>query len=182
MSPRNSDAFHILEVMPAIDNDEIKIQHALPGRPQSPALERTARLAVEAAFGELISRKLLYQKVTIDLSGLSQAIASSELTTPDQLLLLETEVAARPWELETHHQGDNPIHLPIFASANVGGQPIGTPLNQMNIHFCAPGCAAGVPNLQRRTNFHRVAIVSAIQLGAAISAPIDTWSNRTSLH
>ncbi len=86
--------------MPAVDDDEIKIQHALPGRPQSPALERTARLAVEAAFDELISRKLLYQKVTIDLSGLSQAIGSPELTTPDQLSLLETEVAARPLELE----------------------------------------------------------------------------------
>jgi len=44
----------------------------------------------------------------------------------------------RPWELETHHQGDNPMHFPIFASANVGGQPVGTPLHEMQIHFYAP--------------------------------------------
>jgi hypothetical protein len=176
VSTRNYYEDRLLKVMP-VDDDEIKIQHALPGRPQSPALERTARLAIEAALGELVSRKLLYQKVTIDLSGLAQAIGSPELTTPDQLSLLETEVAARPWELETHHQGDNPIHLTIFASANVGGQPIGTPLNQMNIHFYAPGVQLECPTCKGERTF--IALQSSRQFNLEQPYPRPSMRGQT---
>lgn len=125
--------------MPAADDNELQIQHGMIGRPESPSLERTARLAIEAAFSEVVSGKLLYQKVAVDLSGLPAALkAAGVAATPKQLSSLEEEVAIRPWELETHHQGDKALHLPIFATANVGSQPIGTPLHKMQIHFYAP--------------------------------------------
>lgn len=159
------------------DDDELKIQHGLPVRPQSPALERIARLAIEVALGELISRKLLYQKVTIDLAELSKAIGSAELTMPNELSQLETEVAARPWELETHHQGDNPIHLPIFASANVGGQPVGTPLHQMNIHFYAPGVQLECPTCKGERTF--IALQSSRQFNLEQPYPRPSTRDRT---
>lgn len=177
VSSRNSFEVRLIKVMPAPDDDEIKIQHALPGRPESPALERTARMAIEAAFGELISRKLLYQKVAIDLSALSKTIASPELTTPDRLSLLEAEVAARPWELETHHQGDNPIHLPIFASANVGGQPLGTPLHKMNIHFYAPGVQLECPTCKGDRTF--IALQSSRQFNLEQPYPRPSTGGKT---
>lgn len=120
-------------------DDELTIQHGMIGRPESPTLERTARLAIESAFSEAVSKKLLYQKVAVDLSELPVALkAAKVMPTADQLSLLQQEVATRPWELETHHQGDKALHLPIFAATNVGGQPVGTPLHEMHIHFYAP--------------------------------------------
>jgi hypothetical protein len=121
-------------------DDEIKIQHGIKGRPESPALERTARLAIEAAFSEVVSSKSLYQKVTVDLSQLPAALKAAKVAPGSiRVSLLEDEVAIRPWELETHHQGDQAAHFPIFAAASAGGQPVGTPLHEMQIHFYAPG-------------------------------------------
>lgn len=102
-------------------------------------MERTARLAIEAALATLVSGKLLYQKIAVDLCGLSAALGAANLATAEKLSKLTDEVATRPWELETHHQGDNPLHFPIFAAASAGGQPVGTPLHEMQIHFYAPG-------------------------------------------
>ncbi len=121
------------------EEDEIKIQHGLLGRPESPALERTARLAIETALVQLISGKLLYQKITIELVELVPALAKHNVKpSAVRLAALEEEIATRPWELETRHQGDQAAHFPIFAAANVGGQPVGTPVHKMNIHFYAP--------------------------------------------
>jgi len=64
--------------MSVTDDEELKIQHGMRVRPESPALERTARLAIEAALSVLVSRKLLYQKVAIDLSALPAALGGAD--------------------------------------------------------------------------------------------------------
>jgi hypothetical protein len=126
--------------------DEITIQHGLPGRAESPALERTARLAVEKALSDLVSSKLLYQKVVIDLSHLEAELEATRAKASRELLTsLQQEVEVRPWELNTHHQGDNPLHRSIFAAARAGGQPVGTPIREMHIHFYAPAVQLQCP-------------------------------------
>jgi hypothetical protein len=144
------------------EDDEIKIQHALPGRPESPALERTARLAIEAAFAEVVSNKLLYQKVKLNLSGLPSALTAAKAkVNAEQLSSLEHEITVRPWELETRHLGDQAQHLPIFAAANVGGQPVGTPLHEMHIHFYAPSVQLQCPVCKAGRTF--IALVASKQ-------------------
>lgn len=119
--------------------DELSIQHGLPGRPESPTLERTARKAVEAAMRDLVQEKLLYQKVTVDLAGLAEALTKANVkTAPEKIAALQAEISVRPWRLETHHMGDDPQHAEIHKLARTGGQAIGTPIEQMNLHFYAP--------------------------------------------
>ena len=130
------------------------MQHMLPGRPESPGLEQTTRLAIEAAISQLISRKLLYQKVTLDLSALPEALRQAGVeVTKEALQSLEDEVSARPWELETHHKGDSPLHHSIFAAASAGSQPVGTPIHKMNLHFYAPGVQLRCPTCKGERTF-----------------------------
>src|ERR1039458_8020974 len=108
-----------------MDIEELNLQHGLPGRPESPTLETTARKAVESAIRQLVTEKLLYQKVEVDLSDLEPAFSKIKvLVTPQKLASFKTEVSTRPWQLETHHMGDNPQHAEIHRWASVGGQAV----------------------------------------------------------
>ena len=119
--------------------EELNIQHGLPCRPESPTLETTARKAIEAAMRELIQEKLLYQKITVNLDELESALTKAGVKTdPAKIAALQNEVSKRPWKLETHHMGDDPQHAEIYRYARVGGQAVGTPLEEMNLHFYAP--------------------------------------------
>jgi hypothetical protein len=163
--------------MPNLD-DELKIQHGIVGRPESPALERTARLAIEAGFAELITNKLLYQKVKVDLSQLPTALAKANATVDAaKLSALEQEISVRPWELETRHLGDQAQHLPIFAAANVGGQPIGTPVHQMRIHFYVPSVQLQCPVCKAERTF--IALVASRQFNLEDPYPRSSPQSRT---
>jgi hypothetical protein len=63
--------------MPSDYEEQIALQGTLISRPESPALEGAAAEAIEEAFRDLIERRYLYQKLTVDL-GRVDADANSE--------------------------------------------------------------------------------------------------------
>lgn len=137
-----------------MDLEELNIQHGLPGRPESPTLETSARKAIETAMRELIQGKLLYQKIVVDLSGLGAAFAKAKVNVdPAKIAILEGEVSKRPWKLETHHMGDDQQHAEIHRYANIGAQPIGTPIEKMSLHFYAPSVQLSCRACKSKTTF-----------------------------
>lgn len=54
--------------------EQIALQGTLISRPESPALEGAAADAIEEAFRELIERRYLYQKLTVDLGRVDAAV------------------------------------------------------------------------------------------------------------
>lgn len=144
--------------------EEINIQHCLAGRPESPALETTARLAVEGAMRELVTNKLLYQKVEVDLGGLPAVLkkAGAEVTT-EKLAELQREVSLRPWRLETRHFGDDARTAEIMQFASVGCQPLETAQEDRNLHFYAPAVPLWCRVCKRETTF--IAIVGSSEQG-----------------
>ncbi len=150
--------------MAAMEEDEIKIQHSMPGRPESPALETSARKAIESAFRELVGKKALYQKVEIDMKSVEAALksvgenflihydmdkkkkgmnaAQIEKSNREGAAAWEkrrvsalAEIAKRPWEIETHHYGDDPQDATIHLHAMIGIQDPKTAQDDRNLHF-----------------------------------------------
>jgi hypothetical protein len=154
-------------------DEQLELQRMLPGRPESPALEGEASLAIERSFRELIEGKYLYQKTIVDLAEMDRAIRASVAkeeevaqraaavppiggggpvrvklptpVTPARLEELRKEVATRPWRFVTRHQGDNPQAHQIFSVSRIGGQPIGTPLEDVDLSFYLPAVQLRCP-------------------------------------
>jgi hypothetical protein len=147
--------------MPEDYAEQIALNGTRPGRPESPALKGSASKAIENAFRELIERSYFYQKVTVDLTDMDTAIKESinhetikiseslfdprrppsfpTPATPQRLEGFRDEVRERPWRLATRHLGDNPTTTEIRRFApRVGGQPVGTEISDMNLHFYLP--------------------------------------------
>jgi len=57
--------------------EQIALNGTRPGRPESPALEGAASKAIEDAFRELIENSYFYQKITVDLTDMDEAIKHS---------------------------------------------------------------------------------------------------------
>jgi len=150
-----------------MDSDELSLQGAMPVRHESPTLETEARKAIEVAIRDLIENKSLYQKVEVDLGGLKAALialeekfvadfdsekkkrgmsgiqlAASEKKAKaewqDHIHAAMNEVAQRPWDLVTRHQGDDPTTASIMSHARAGTQPLGTPNVDRNLAFYLP--------------------------------------------
>jgi hypothetical protein len=60
--------------MPSNYEEQIALQGTLISRPESPALEGAAANAIEEAFQELIERRYLYQKLTVDFGRIDAAV------------------------------------------------------------------------------------------------------------
>jgi hypothetical protein len=60
--------------MPSNYEEQIALQGTLISRPESPALEGAPAKAIEEAFQELIERRYLYQKLTVDLGRIDAAV------------------------------------------------------------------------------------------------------------
>jgi hypothetical protein len=150
--------------------EEINIQHCLAGRPESPALETTARLAVEGAMRELVTNKLLYQKVEVDLGGLPAALKKAGVEiTAEKLAELQREVSLRPWKLETRHFGDDPRTAEILRFASVGCQPLETEQGNRNLHFYVPSVPLWCRVCKRETTF--IGIVGSSEQGLGHQYP-----------
>lgn len=148
--------------------EEIALQGMMISRPESPALEGAAAKAIEEAFRELIERRYLYQKLTVDLAEVDAAVkkaideATKRAVTPgagapgghvsrpipassERLAELRSEIEKRPWRLVTRHVGDNPTSAEIRRTARLGGQPLGTPGDEMNLRFYLPAVQLRCP-------------------------------------
>lgn len=137
------------------------------GRNESPALESAASSAIEGAFRDLIERRHLYQKISLNFAGVDIAIKKavekaalraaeptigggpgSPQPTPatlQRLQELHAEIEARPWDLKTRHLSDDPMDAAMQRHAGSGTQPIGTPPDQMNIVFYLPAVQLKCP-------------------------------------
>lgn len=159
-------------------------------RPESPALEAAAASAIEQAFRELIERRYLYQKISLDFSGLnadvaaavaealrqveihnsspgSERVSEPEPATADRLRELHKEVETRPWELLTRHVHDDPAQAAIIRYAGAGTQPVGTPLKKMDINFYLPAVQMLCPGQCKKTaTFTALSISSQSHFGS----------------
>ncbi len=153
------------------------------GRPESPALEGAASKAIEDAFRELIEKSYFYQKVTVDLTDMDEAIKQSIEqekiersrsigplrgpgpieATRERLEKLHGEVQARPWRLATRHTGDDPTMREIHRFARTGGQPLGTDVTDMNLNFYLPPVRLHCATCKSVTAF--TALVSSTEPG-----------------
>jgi len=129
-------------------------------RDESPALEANAAAAIEAAIRDLIEHRFLYQKIGLDYAATDAAITAAIETakkqaataiygrgsgsrkiydvTQGRLRELHDEIEARPWHLMTRHLSDDATEASFIRVANVGTQPLGTPLKEMEIKFYLP--------------------------------------------
>jgi hypothetical protein len=173
--------------MPSDYEEQIALQGTLISRPESPALEGAAAEAIEEAFRELIERRYLYQKLTVDLGRVDAAVkqAVDEATmrastpgagaaggfisqpipaSPKRLAELRSEIEKRPWWLVTRHVGDNPRSAEIHRMARLGGQPLGTQAHEMNLMFYLPAVQLRCPGRCKR-NGTFIALVSSSDSG-----------------
>lgn len=123
--------------------EELQIHGALPGRKESPTIERFARLAVEKAFGDLIGEKYLYQKTEVVLTGLQSALEGKGLKDASAKWSdFQKEIASRPWWLLTRHLGDDPNvgHVNFVGRGGVPPGALGGQIEDMPIGFYAPSC------------------------------------------
>jgi hypothetical protein len=151
--------------------ENIALHGMMMSRPESPALEGAAAQAIEEAFRELIERRYLYQKITVDLAAMDVAVieaiekaieraqieasepslgranfvAEPAPATPARLKALREEVAERPWRLVTRHVGDNPRFAEIHRTARIGTQALGTAPDELNLRFYLPGVRMRCP-------------------------------------
>lgn len=136
-------------------------------RNESPDLEAAASSAIEEAFRDLIERRHLYQKITLDFAGVDIAIKRAVEkakeragqptlgaghgsphpvpATPERLQELHAEIETRPWDLKTRHLSDDPADAAMQRFAGSGTQPLGTPSDQMNISFYLPAVQLKCP-------------------------------------
>ncbi|HPA21321.1 MAG TPA: hypothetical protein PLU30_26495 [Verrucomicrobiae bacterium] len=150
--------------------DEIELQHTLPGREASPCFERTVRLAVERAFKDLLETKNLYQKVDVDLNALPQALTAEGVDIArNGVEAYNREARLRPWAIETHHQGDNRATTGVMFNAGGISQPLGTPVEEMSLHFLVPSLRLNCPTCKDKTTFE--ALCSSRQSGFASPYP-----------
>lgn len=154
--------------MPSDYEEQIALQGTLISRPESPALEGAAAKAIEEAFQELIERRYLYQKLTVDLgrtdAAVRQAVDEAMMrastpgagagggfisqpipASPERLAELRLEIEKRPWRLVRRHLGDNPTSSGIHRMARLGGQPLGTKTHEMNLTFYLPAVQLRCP-------------------------------------
>ena len=149
--------------MPPNFNEQIGLQRSYTSRRESPLLEGAAARAIEDAFRELLEARYLYQKVTVDLDSVEEAVkplvtpppeelsrsvpngtaAAWKQRLPGHLKSLRAEVEKRPWQPATRHEGDNPQFREIHRTARAGGVAIGTPTEKMPIHFYFPNVQIG---------------------------------------
>lgn len=163
-----------------METDELNIQGGLPGRPESPTLETTARLAVEEAIRELIATKLLYQKVEVSLDILLDKLGKAGVSTNSECIgKLSEEVRQRPWRLDVRHLGDDPNHADIFRLAR-GGQPVGMPLHDMNLNFYAPSVPLVCRRCKRESTF--IAIRGSSEQGLGHPYPRPTERGREQVY
>jgi hypothetical protein len=128
--------------------EQIALNGTRLGRSESPALEGAASKAIEDAFRELIEKSYFYQKVTVDLTDMDEAIKQSIEqekiernrsigplrgpgpieATRERLEKLHGEVQARPWRLATRHTGDDPTMREFIASPERAGSHSGQTL------------------------------------------------------
>jgi hypothetical protein len=178
--------------------DQLALQGMLMSRPESPALEDAAAKAIEEAFRELIERRYLYQKLTVDLSPIDEAVkeaiknATVRAITPgagsgggpvlrpiaateERLKELRSEIEKRPWQLVTRHTGDNPELARIHRTARLGTQPLETAADDIDLMFYLPAvrlrCAG---RCKEGTTF--VALVSSSDSG--FDSPYPRKTNR----
>jgi hypothetical protein len=146
--------------------EHIGLQGTYVSRPESPTLEGAAAEANEQAFRDLIENRYLYQKVRLDLRVMEKAVATAveaaairrdgsadsgqslpvEPATPARLKVLTAEIERRPWQLLTRHLSDDRTAADIRRHARVGTQPLGTPVEKMNILFYLPSVQLRCPN------------------------------------
>lgn len=147
-------------------SEHINLQGSHRVRPESPTLEGAAAQAIEQAFRDLIETRYLYQKVSLDLRAMEAAVTSAvedaavrragytgsepvpdvEPATPARLKLLAAEIEKRPWQLTTRHMGDERGAAEIRRHARTGTQPLGTPIEKMNIVFYLPSVQLRCPS------------------------------------
>lgn len=163
--------------------EEIGIQGVLPGREESPTMERTTRLQIEAAFRLLVETKTLYQNVEIDVQpvekelesigelikkhyeterfkgGVTQKqidkirIESAEMWAKRKAAVL-AEVPHRPWRLKTLHISDDQKEQSVIVMASQGlSQPLETPLLDREICFIAPSAQLYCGKCKREASF-----------------------------
>lgn len=146
--------------------EHIGLQGSYVGRAESPTLEGAAAQAIEQAFRDLIENRYLYQKVRLDLRAMETAVTSAvetaaarraghtgsepvppvEPATPARLKALAAEIERRPWQLMTRHLSDDRGASEIRRHARAGTQPLGTPVDKMNILFYLPSVQLRCPN------------------------------------
>ena len=169
--------------------EQIALNGTRPGRPESPALEGAASKAIEDAFRELIENSYFYQKITVDLTDMDEAIKHSIEqekiergrsigpprgpgpieTTRERLEQLHGEVRARPWRLATRHAGDDPTIREIGRFARAGAQPFGTDVADMNLYFYLPPVRLHCATCKNLTAF--TALVSSTEPGFGTPYP-----------
>lgn len=149
-------------------NELIALQGTLIARPESPALENAAAKAIEESFRELIERRYLYQKITVDWAVVDDAVKDAVhqammvaitpsvgggrscipqpiQATEERLGILKQEIEKRPWQLVTRHMGDNPQNAEIHRVARTGSQGMGTKPHEMVLKFYLPAIQLRCP-------------------------------------
>jgi hypothetical protein len=152
--------------MPSDFEEQLGLQSSYLERPVSPSLEASGATAIATAFRELIETKYLYQKVTVDFSGVGSSVASelkkrprtfgkteripaSILATPmvgpltreqfdKQLPGLLDELARRPWELHTRHLGDDPSVTKFHQASRGTARPLQSHASSADLRFYLP--------------------------------------------
>ena len=160
--------------MPQNLNEQLGLQRSYTSRRESPLLEAAAAKAIEDAFRELLEVRYLYQKATVNLDSVEEAIKPLVTPPPDDFLgryvpfeaanqwkqrlpghlkALRAEIEQRPWYPTTRHQGDNPRYREILRIAQTGGVPLGTPDERMPVPFYYPQIEIGCANCKQTTLF-----------------------------
>jgi hypothetical protein len=115
--------------------------------------------AVRKAIGEATKRA-----VTPGAGAPGRNVSRPIPASSERLAELRSEIEKRPWRLVTRHVGDDPKSAEVHHMARLGGQPLGTPGDEMNLRFYLPAVQLRCPG-RCKGNGTFVALVSSSDSG-----------------
>ena len=124
------------------------------GRPESPAVELHMQDMISNGLKCLLATKGLYQKVQVDLSGLSQFVPKERVILFRHAIeALQEEFLLRPWVPISRRPGGNIELARQSRIIEISGQPVGITVKERNVNFYLPSYQASCPICGHGTTF-----------------------------